>query len=116
MKKLKVLKAFFDKVEDKYVYPDKEPEIEREEKRAEQLVQVGVCELVEEGQDNDGSNGQLPPATTPEDGGAKVKSDDDGAQASPEGSNENPESPKAPEDGSNGQPNKKDKKANPETK
>ena len=34
MKKLKVLKAFFDKVEDRYVYPDKEPEIEREEKRA----------------------------------------------------------------------------------
>ena len=105
MKKLKVLKAFFDKVEDRYVYPDKEPEIEREEKRAEQFVQAGVCELVEEGQDSDDDAGQLPPATTSEDDGANADSEDESAgeetsseestedETSEEG-NETPEKPK----------------------
>ena len=52
MKKIKVLKAFFDKKEDKYVYPDKEPTIEREKSRAEELIKAGVCaELDEESQD-----------------------------------------------------------------
>lgn len=52
MKKIKVLRAFFDKKEDKYVYPDKEPTIEREKSRAEELIKAGACaELDEESQD-----------------------------------------------------------------
>ena len=114
MKKVRVKKVYFDKVRDEYPKVGKEFDVE--DARADVLVKAGVCELVEKGQDNDGSNGQLPPATTPEDGGAKVNPDDDGAQADPEGASVNPESQNAPEDGGNGQPNEKDKKAKPETK
>lgn len=48
MKKIKVLKAFYDKEEGKYVYPDKEPTIEREEKRAEKLIKAKVCAEIKE--------------------------------------------------------------------
>lgn len=44
MKKFKVIKAFYDKKEDKYVYPDKQPTIDREEKRAAELIAAGVAE------------------------------------------------------------------------
>jgi len=43
--KLKVTEvAFFDKVEEKYIFKDKTPIIEREEERAQQLIKAGVCE------------------------------------------------------------------------
>ncbi len=42
MKKLKVIKPFYDKKEDKYVYPEKQPTIEREGKGAAQLIAGGV--------------------------------------------------------------------------
>lgn len=44
MKKLKVIKPFYDKKEDKYVYPDKQPTIDREDKRAAELIAAGVAE------------------------------------------------------------------------
>ena len=44
MKKLKVIKAFYDKKEDKYVYLDKQPTIDRVEKRAAELIAAGVAE------------------------------------------------------------------------
>ena len=42
--KLKVKEKFFDKREDKYVDPDKQEVIEREENRALELIRAGVCE------------------------------------------------------------------------
>ncbi|MBQ6896024.1 MAG: hypothetical protein IJN69_02310 [Oscillospiraceae bacterium] len=42
--KLKVLKEFFDRKEDKYVYPSKTPTIEREGVRAAELISAGVAE------------------------------------------------------------------------
>ncbi|MBQ7007480.1 MAG: hypothetical protein IJN59_06590 [Oscillospiraceae bacterium] len=47
--KLKVLKEFFDRKEDKYVYPSKTPTIDREEKRAAELIAAGVAEEYVEG-------------------------------------------------------------------
>ena len=47
--KLKVLKEFFDRKEDKYVYPSKTPTIDREEKRAAELISAGVAEEYVEG-------------------------------------------------------------------
>ena len=44
MKKLKVIKPFYDKKEAKYVYPEKQPTIDREDKRAAQLIAAGVAE------------------------------------------------------------------------
>lgn len=47
--KLKVtIDSFYDKVEEKYIFKEKTPIIEREEERAQQLIKAGVCEeLVE---------------------------------------------------------------------
>lgn len=43
--KLKVTEvAFYDKVEQEYVFKDKTPIIEREEERGRQLIKAGVCE------------------------------------------------------------------------
>ncbi|MGN1157751.1 MAG: hypothetical protein ACI4TK_16355 [Agathobacter sp.] len=47
MMKLKVKETYFDKKEDKYIYPEKTPTIEREEKRAKQLIDAGVVEELE---------------------------------------------------------------------
>ena len=47
--KLKVLKEFFDRKEDKYVYPSKTPTIEREGVRAAELISAGVAEVYVEG-------------------------------------------------------------------
>lgn len=47
--KLKVLKEFFDKKEGKYVYPSKTQTIDREEKRAAELIAAGVAEEYVEG-------------------------------------------------------------------
>lgn len=44
MKKLKVIKPFYDKKEGKYVYPEKQPTIDREDKRAAELIAAGVAE------------------------------------------------------------------------
>ena len=44
MKKLKVIKSFYDKKEDKYVYPHKQPTIDREDARAQELINAGVAE------------------------------------------------------------------------
>ncbi len=44
MKKLKVIKPFYDKKEDKYVYPEKQPTIDREDARAQELISAGVAE------------------------------------------------------------------------
>ena len=42
--KLKVKEKFFDKREDKYVDPEMQEVIEREENRAIELIRAGVCE------------------------------------------------------------------------
>lgn len=46
--KLKVKKTYFDKVEDRYIYPEKEPTIERPKERAKVLIEAGVVEEVPE--------------------------------------------------------------------
>lgn len=51
--KLKVLKEFFDRKEDKYVYPSKTPTIEREGVRAAELISAGVAEVYVEGSVSD---------------------------------------------------------------
>lgn len=45
--KLKVKKTFFDKKEDRYIYPEKEPTIERPKERAKVLIDAGVVEECE---------------------------------------------------------------------
>ena len=47
--KLKVVKDFFDKKENKYVYLSKTPTIEREDARAQELMAAGVAEEYVEG-------------------------------------------------------------------
>ena len=44
MKLKLVVTAFFDKVEDKYIFREKTPTIERDEERGRQLIKAGVCE------------------------------------------------------------------------
>lgn len=48
MKKLKVIKPFYDKKEGKYVYPEKQPTIDREDARAQELISAGVAEEFKE--------------------------------------------------------------------
>ena len=59
--KLKVLKPYFDKKEDKYVYPAEAP-IEREDTRAAELIAAGVAEEYVEA-----SAPQTEPETAPAD-------------------------------------------------
>lgn len=82
MKKIKVLKAFFDRKEDKYVYPDKEPTIERDEARAEELIKAKVCAELEEAPaevleaaepENQGSPVEEAPAEKPKGRGKTTK-------------------------------------------
>lgn len=53
MVKMKVKETFFDRVEDRYIHPEKEPVIEREEERAEQLLGAGVVEVWEPDSDKE---------------------------------------------------------------
>lgn len=46
--KLKVKATFFDRLEDRYIYPEKEAVIEREPKRAKALIAAGVVEEAKE--------------------------------------------------------------------
>ena len=61
MKKLKVIKPFYDKKEDKYVYPEKQPTIDREDKRAAQLIAAGVAEEYAEAAEQEAPAEEKPP-------------------------------------------------------
>ena len=63
--KLKVLKEFFDRKEDKYVYPSKTPTIDREEKRAAELISAGVAEEYVEGTEPETAPAEPEQAETP---------------------------------------------------
>ncbi|MBR3786010.1 MAG: hypothetical protein IKJ77_06375 [Firmicutes bacterium] len=86
--KLKVTAtAFFDKKEQKYIYKKDTPTIEREEERAKQLIAAGVCEELDE-RDND-SDEIDPNAETP-----VVPTDETPEEAMPEPEDKEAEKPK----------------------
>jgi len=61
MPRVKVTHPYFDRERDEY--PKVNSEFEVEEKRAKVLVSAGVCEIVEEAQ-NDGEPAEEPKKTT----------------------------------------------------